>query len=881
MTDDISDKVRALFLTALMVFSVFGGTVAFAGTAAAVDDVSLDADATAGPTTVQETTTVEHNFVFNATNVTDDGNADTVTITLPDAASVGGAGDVSINSVENESGNTFSTDTSVSSASGNEVVLSVNPNTNADNQNLTFDLNVTVDWGSVDSDTTADATFEVADDDGTTASTTVPLTIEDNGLAPGDDGVTAVGDSVGDQFAGQTVAISGFTPGETVSIFEGLSTNPGNAERVETNRANDNGVVTFDTSGLNTDFHYISNGTGAGDNDLTTNDFEIVAQDLSTSFAEDSVGVDSDTQVDFTVSSENRNEDFDIEVSVDEFDAADYTSVFGVSESALVNDSNGNAVAATLTVTGGESTFTLDFDGLSAANYTLTTDVADTDASAESTITAEELGNAQATVTGQDIAQGDVAEITVGLNEAADSATLTIGDEASVNYELVVDVTDVDGDGEVTVLFNTYLAGQGDVEGLVATPADSDDTVTVDTDASGNINTAGILETGNYDLEVTATDSVQDVGTLFLDDPSFDTFQLWTASPSNVPADATPEDVATLIENDQLTQTDAVTNDDLLVHQIGATGVEGLFDANDGVIGSISPDDAGNGTSLTFVETDASTGPNDDPVEIPIAGNEDAISVIQDPDTGNYYVILDTSEDLTVDDPSGDEGVLGKTFTVEFSVQDDRLLGSSADEDHLTQSADFDLEESTFEFDQDEFTVNTADNQSITGQTNLAPGTEFTLRVRTTGGADPGFAKSDTVTVQADGTFEAQFDFTTPDGIQNATEFQISVSGDDRISGTTATGTVIVSDTTTETPTPATTEATPTDEPEPTPTDTPEPTPTDTPEPTATDTPETDEPTDTTETTEETTETTTPGFTAVLGILALLGAALLALRRQE
>jgi surface glycoprotein (TIGR04207 family) len=37
---DTHDKIRALFLSALMVFSVFAGTVAFAGTAAAVTNTS-------------------------------------------------------------------------------------------------------------------------------------------------------------------------------------------------------------------------------------------------------------------------------------------------------------------------------------------------------------------------------------------------------------------------------------------------------------------------------------------------------------------------------------------------------------------------------------------------------------------------------------------------------------------------------------------------------------------------------------------------------------------------------------------------------------------------------------------------------------------------
>jgi PGF-CTERM protein len=118
--------------------------------------------------------------------------------------------------------------------------------------------------------------------------------------------------------------------------------------------------------------------------------------------------------------------------------------------------------------------------------------------------------------------------------------------------------------------------------------------------------------------------------------------------------------------------------------------------------------------------------------------------------------------------------------------------------------------------------------------------------------------------VSSDGTYNATFDFAdTPIG----TNFTATVSASPSLDGTTEFDGVVVEQVDTETPTP-----TPTDTPTPddTPTPTPEPTDTPTPEPTETDTPTA---------TEETT-TTTPGFGAVVAVLALLGAALLALRRD-
>ena len=55
MTDN-NNKIRALFLTALMVFSVFAGTIALTGTAAAVKGTDI-ADDEFTNTTVDESST--------------------------------------------------------------------------------------------------------------------------------------------------------------------------------------------------------------------------------------------------------------------------------------------------------------------------------------------------------------------------------------------------------------------------------------------------------------------------------------------------------------------------------------------------------------------------------------------------------------------------------------------------------------------------------------------------------------------------------------------------------------------------------------------------------------------------------------------------------
>ncbi|WP_299335228.1 surface glycoprotein, partial [Haloplanus sp.] len=74
-SDDLRGKTRAVLLATITVISVFGGTMAFAGSASATvqdfDGLTAD-DVAAGPSAVEQTITLE--------NVENDGNAETIEI---------------------------------------------------------------------------------------------------------------------------------------------------------------------------------------------------------------------------------------------------------------------------------------------------------------------------------------------------------------------------------------------------------------------------------------------------------------------------------------------------------------------------------------------------------------------------------------------------------------------------------------------------------------------------------------------------------------------------------------------------------------------------------------------------------------------------------
>jgi len=79
-----------------------------------------------------------------------------------------------------------------------------------------------------------------------------------------------------------------------------------------------------------------------------------------------------------------------------------------------------------------------------------------------------------------------------------------------------------------------------------------------------------------------------------------------------------------------------------------------------------------------------------------------------------------------------------------------------------TANATFSVEEAEADFDvnaDDEIETTAEENATVSGTTNVAPSTEFSVRLRSTDDTSPRFTLTDDeVTVNADGTFEASFD---------------------------------------------------------------------------------------------------------------------------
>ena len=592
----------------------------------------------------------------------------------------------------------------------------------------------------------------------------------------------------------------------------------------------ENGIsfVTIETDDLSSGLYAVTNQTsGATVKNETT--FELVTQSVSAEFADSSVGnVIGEEEVDFDITSSQRNT-YDVNVSADgDLDSQELEDIFTSSgtfaDSEITQDSEDDHII--ISDAEGED-LSLNFTNIDAGEYNFTVSVDDTTAEDTASITVEDvddgsLGIEESSLT---VTQGDIVEFTVTAEGAASTGQVLVGNESDFGYEAPVTINDFGDDDEITLAFNTYTAGlnesganAAEVVTIVDTDDDDDDITVAD-----DTNLTDILASGDYDVSVGSGttqsfdqmyDSSDDVATLFIEERSEPSIQLWTASDDNadeiIDADD-DEQLDTLtgaIESDLVTQTNSVAYGDYSVHQISADGLEGALalaedrdssadtDAeqfedltNDNDLRNneshIKAASLNNDTFLQFelVETSASAGPNADGITVTPTGYD----LVVDEEDNEYYVLLDTNNLPVANDEDFE-------FDVELTVQNQRLLNpdDNADQDEFedsynTVSAPLSIEERTAEFDQDPYNLTNAENQTVTGTTNVAPATEFTVRARSDSGTQPSFVKTASeVSVAADGSFEAGFDFsdTNVDDEYTLSVQQLSLNDDVEADGT-------------------------------------------------------------------------------------------------
>ncbi|MFP8957262.1 BGTF surface domain-containing protein [Natrialbaceae archaeon A-CW3] len=543
------------------------------------------------------------------------------------------------------------------------------------------------------------------------------------------DDTTTKDDLGGVYFAGQTVEVTGFDDNERIELREG---DDDSSTWVTNLNADEDGNVTVDTSDLDGSEYILRN-----DSNENFGPFEINVQEVAFAFDADEVSAEGSANLVFE--DDNRADEVDIVISEETLSAEEINATFDGSE---IVEEDGEEIVVVEGVSEGDDV-EASFGSVDAGDYEFVVSVADTTAEDTAPITVgEELDFA--TGFSEDVYEnevGDVAEFTVEI-EGGESAYVEIADEYDF-YEANFTVNDEEGDGEVTVYFDTFAAAQDGDDGDVFWANGDNDVDNVNEALDGN--ESGTLEgdrllDGEYELEVFPSSDAEDeddIAFLLLGERSTGDMTTYIASGDLDVSELDAEDVP-----EHLTERDSVAEGDYLVTQVDASGVYAYLEAG--------LEDEEHGLDFTVSSTD-DPAYGDAPFASISEHYDDGMYVVPDAENNQFYVFVDTGADL------GDDGdlELGE-WDVEFTISDDNPYVD--DEDGESASQVVTAEEPEFELvgdidGDDVLHVEQSDEATIAGETNVAPGADVDYRLRFSETVMRGSA-----TVDDDGTFADSFD---------------------------------------------------------------------------------------------------------------------------
>jgi pilus assembly protein FimV len=536
-------------------------------------------------------------------------------------------------------------------------------------------------------------------------------------------------------WAGEEFTVTGLDANENVQLRSGSPTDSNNLEEELT--TNGAGEVTIDTEGL--DGSYYLSGAGASESS-----FEVAEQSLDTEWSADSV--ENDGEADFEIDS-NRGT-YAVTLTSEELSADEISTLFG-------DDVESNEDDVAEVQSQGDQTLTSNFSEVDATgNVTITAEVTDTTASDDATISVDEEVEPSAEFDSSTYSEeaGDIVAFTVDL-QGTDSATVDLmeGDE---NYNATVEVTDGNDDGEVTVYFNTYNAGQGGEPFSVAD--DSEDSVNLSDETNLNEEKGSDyrLLPADFNLELSVDDEETDLATLVLNDGS--TGDIDTAvAPAGADISSDVDD----LENATTTGSDVANGDQLVI----GVDVSGVF-------GQLANDDFDSSDLNLTVE-------QSNPERYTSANTIENFDVVTDADSNRIYFVVDTTnENIDAD----------QEYDVTFSVSEDYVDSYSEDDDNNAEEAEtsFSVVERNIEVtgdfnDDDVLQVENDENATVTGESNAAPGTDVQIRLRATG--DDPFLMSQTVEVGDEGAIESTFDLSDYEAGQNFTVRMTDNNGEEEV----------------------------------------------------------------------------------------------------
>lgn len=549
----------------------------------------------------------------------------------------------------------------------------------------------------------------------------------------------------GDNYwTGQELVYSDTTNDLTQSDIEIEELVDGEREFVTELSADGSDSLTINSEGYTTGTYVL---VVDGDSSNEEVEFDLRVQNLNVTPEESQLvngnGEDSTTSLNI----ESNRVDFEMNVTSDSLNGDELQTVFDGGTVSADNDSVLRVSESDL-----ES---VNFSSVESSEYVFEFDVVDANANSSSTVTVSEPGDAQADFNMSSFSAdaGDSSKVSVNLEET-DSATVTLGDQEELGYELVVDVTDSDEDGDVTFEFDSYQAGQSD-----DVVSSEDDEVTV-VDQT-NFDADQRLVPSRYELSV----EVDEGGETRQTDISF--FNLNERTLNGVTSYGIPSsDVVSEYDDlDNVTKADVVAEGDYVALGFEVSGVFGAFDESGvSVANDLAEDGAlsnNHGIYVEVVEADPSLNAQPDNVNLNDADlyyneTESQIFLVYNVDTENTDFEFDTEyeAELRITDSNDyldedEEEVINSTYTVaeeESSFaglnQEDRLEVVNSDEFDITTETNL-AEGTEDEFvvtipDADDPTVDTynttVENGTMTATVDISSldvGDEFTVDMRT------------------------------------------------------------------------------------------------------------------------------------------------------
>ena len=662
-----------------MVFSVFAGTIAFSGGAAAAANVGID----------------------QATEYNDGSNNKVEIVFNSSLASSAG--------VDTSSG--------AQGATGDEVTLIVDGDKTAldsvtANQDGTSGF-IRLDLGS--NDISADENLTVKVDVGSSTTVTKKdIDTTSTSIDPNDKSQTGNSFQDVNVYRGETIAVlTGSASGIEVEEEDGgLITD----DQVNS----DSEVYTVDTDDLDTGQDYnitLSNGDEES--------FQVNELNLQVEMDDNDITVDDDVIANVTL----RRGGEDVNATLFDDDGDKVTTQIEQSLSGNdVNSINFGNVSDLNGVDDSDGPFTVNVTdrptGVSVTSDQINVSDTDGDASFETSVASDE--------------RGDVVNITYQLSNE-DKAYIFIGDEDDENYAISSAIEDDDGDGEVTVQFNSYLAGGAASQSSASAPGfglDASDILYVkgdddisDVEEHGTFDKDSLnaepIEAASYNLNVTAgttQDSDPDsVGTLRLSERSTENVRSWVA-PQDAELDDDDIDVYDRI-GQNLTESDDIANKSIVVHEISASGIEGALAYEEEINGTssitqafmhaganntISEDDTRRSSStdsngladpdghnaINFSIEKTNVGANADDEELQI--NKSNVVVVDDPDNNTYFVGVKTADTTYEDDgkirsdDDDDQLLANFTVTAQGGLTDDDNDGTEDEYDIVERDATVD-----------------------------------------------------------------------------------------------------------------------------------------------------------------------------------------------